>query len=137
MADVQGSQVLRYFGPLFRPLTMNLTTYSVTFRYTGSEIRVRDDAMPLAHVAIAVEGAGWESADNIPLMIANTLIGAWDRSQGGGLNNSSKLALACTQDNLAHSFQSFNTCYKDTGLWGIYLVAQTLSLDVSTTDSLR
>ncbi|CAB0007961.1 unnamed protein product [Nesidiocoris tenuis] len=93
------------------------------------EIRVRDDAMPLAHVAIAVEGAGWESADNIPLMIANTLIGAWDRSQGGGLNNSSKLALACTQDNLAHSFQSFNTCYKDTGLWGIYLVAQTLSLD--------
>ncbi|BES98789.1 Insulinase (Peptidase family M16) [Nesidiocoris tenuis] len=100
-----------------------------SIRYTGSEIRVRDDAMPLAHVAIAVEGAGWESADNIPLMIANTLIGAWDRSQGGGLNNSSKLALACTQDNLAHSFQSFNTCYKDTGLWGIYLVAQTLSLD--------
>ncbi|CAB0007980.1 unnamed protein product [Nesidiocoris tenuis] len=108
-----------------------------SIRYTGSEIRVRDDAMPLAHVAIAVEGAGWESADNIPLMIANTLIGAWDRSQGGGLNNSSKLALACTQDNLAHSFQSFNTCYKDTGLWGIYLVAQTLSLDVSITDSLR
>lgn len=25
-------------------------------RYTGSEIRVRDDTIPLAHVAIAVEG---------------------------------------------------------------------------------
>lgn len=25
-------------------------------RYTGSEIRVRDDSIPLAHVAIAVEG---------------------------------------------------------------------------------
>jgi hypothetical protein len=25
-------------------------------RYTGSEIRVRDDSMPLAHIAIAVEG---------------------------------------------------------------------------------
>ncbi|KAF6201642.1 hypothetical protein GE061_004035, partial [Apolygus lucorum] len=97
--------------------------------YTGADMRVRDDAMPLAHVAIAVEGAGWESADNIPLMVANTLIGAWDRSQGGGLSNSSKLALACAQDNLAHSFQSFNTCYKDTGLWGIYFVANTLSLD--------
>uniref|UniRef100_A0A0A9WF18 Mitochondrial-processing peptidase subunit beta n=1 Tax=Lygus hesperus TaxID=30085 RepID=A0A0A9WF18_LYGHE len=100
-----------------------------SIRYTGAEMRVRDDAMPLAHVAIAVEGAGWESADNIPLMVANTLIGAWDRSQGGGLSNSSKLALACAQDNLAHSFQSFNTCYKDTGLWGIYFVANTMSLD--------
>lgn len=94
-------------------------------------MRVRDDAMPLAHVAIAVEGAGWESADNIPLMVANTLIGAWDRSQGGALSNSSKLAVACAHDNLAHSFQSFNTCYKDTGLWGIYFVANTMTLDVS------
>ena len=25
-------------------------------RYTGSEIRVRDDSIPLAHIAIAVEG---------------------------------------------------------------------------------
>ena len=25
-------------------------------RYTGSDVRVRDDGMPLAHVAIAVEG---------------------------------------------------------------------------------
>lgn len=28
----------------------------LTCRYTGSEIRVRDDSMPLAHVALAVEG---------------------------------------------------------------------------------
>ncbi|XP_024080919.1 mitochondrial-processing peptidase subunit beta-like isoform X2 [Cimex lectularius] len=93
-------------------------------KFTGSEIRVRDDSMPLAHVAIAVEGCGWENADNIPLMVANTLIGAWDRSQGGGAANSSKLAQAAAQNNLAHSFQSFNTCYKDTGLWGIYFVSQ-------------
>jgi len=98
-------------------------------RFTGSEIRVRDDAMPLAHVAIAVEGCGWESADNIPLMVANTIVGAWDRSQGGGMCNTSKLAMVATQDNLAHSFQSFNTCYKDTGLWGIYFVSQSLCLE--------
>ena len=28
-------------------------------RYTGSDVRVRDDSMPLAHVALAVEGCGW------------------------------------------------------------------------------
>lgn len=98
-------------------------------RYTGSEIRVRDDTIPLAHIAIAVEGAGWESADNIPLMVANTLIGAWDRSQGGGTSNASRLAMAAATDNCAHSFQSFNTCYKDTGLWGIYFVTDKLNIE--------
>ena len=45
----------------------------------GSDVRVRDDSMPYAHVAIAVEGCGWSNPDNIPLMVANTLIGSWDR----------------------------------------------------------
>ncbi|KAL0274762.1 UNVERIFIED_CONTAM: hypothetical protein PYX00_002811 [Menopon gallinae] len=95
-------------------------------RFTGAEVRVRDDSMPLAHIAIAVEGCGWCDADNIPLMVANTLIGAWDRSQGGGSNNASKLAQAAAKNNTAHSFQSFNTCYKDTGLWGVYFVCDPL-----------
>lgn len=41
--------------------------------------------MPLAHLAIAVEAAGWADPDTIPLMVANTLIGNWDRSFGGGV----------------------------------------------------
>lgn len=85
--------------------------------------------MPLAHVAIAVEGCGWDSPDNIALMVANTLIGSWDRSHGGGANLASNLAAASAQANLCHSFQSFNTCYTDTGLWGIYFVADKLSIE--------
>lgn len=120
-------------------------------RFTGSEVRVRDDSLPLAHVAIAVEGCGWTDQDNIPLMVANTLVGAWDRSQGGGANNASNLARASAEDSkfhfplipflsitsvlsfltdLCHSFQSFNTCYKDTGLWGIYFVCDPLQCEV-------
>lgn len=57
-------------------------------------------------------GAGWAEADNIPLMVANTLVGGWDRSQGGGVNNASSLAKACAEEGLCHSYQSFNTCYK-------------------------
>lgn len=49
------------------------------------QIRIRDDKMPLAHIAIAVEAAGWSDPDTIPLMVANTLIGNWDRSFGGGV----------------------------------------------------
>nr|XP_020645646.1 mitochondrial-processing peptidase subunit beta isoform X2 [Pogona vitticeps] len=93
-------------------------------QFTGSEIRVRDDKMPFAHIAIAVEAAGWCHPDTIPLMVANTLIGNWDRAFGGGVNLSSKLAQGVCQENLCHSFQSFNTCYTDTGLWGVYMVCE-------------
>ncbi|KAG7171593.1 Mitochondrial-processing peptidase subunit beta-like [Homarus americanus] len=70
-----------------------------------AEIRVRDDSMPLAHIAMAVEGAGWADPDNIPLMIANTLVGSWDRTHGGGVHNASNLAQAAVVGNLCHSFQ--------------------------------
>ena len=99
--------------------------------WKGSEIRVRDDDMPFAHIAVAVEGCGWANPDNFPLMVANTIIGSWDRSQGGGANLASNLASYSAQSNLCHSFQSFNTCYKDTGLWGIYFVCEPMKCDVS------
>uniref|UniRef100_A0A8C9W377 Mitochondrial-processing peptidase subunit beta n=1 Tax=Scleropages formosus TaxID=113540 RepID=A0A8C9W377_SCLFO len=70
------------------------------------------------------EAVGWSHPDTIPLMVANTLIGNWDRSYGGGVNLSSKLAQMACQGNLCHSFQSFNTCYTDTGLWGLYMVCE-------------
>ncbi|XP_066489213.1 mitochondrial-processing peptidase subunit beta [Tiliqua scincoides] len=98
-------------------------------QFTGSEIRVRDDKMPLAHIAIAVEAAGWCHPDTIPLMVANTLIGNWDRSFGGGVNLSSKLAQVACHGNLCHSFQSFNTCYTDTGLWGVYMVCEATTIE--------
>uniref|UniRef100_A0A8C5E9I3 Cytochrome b-c1 complex subunit 1, mitochondrial n=1 Tax=Gouania willdenowi TaxID=441366 RepID=A0A8C5E9I3_GOUWI len=53
-------------------------------RFTGSEIRMRDDALPLAHIAIAVEGASAASPDIIPLMVANAIIGSYDLTYGGG-----------------------------------------------------
>merc|ERR1739844_692351 len=46
---------------------------------------------------------------------------------GGGANNSSRLAHYCAEKNFCTSFQSFNTCYKDTGLWGIYFVTDKLN----------
>ena len=61
------------------------------------------------------------------IQVANTLIGNWDRAMGGGANNSNPLAQYCAELGIAHSFQSFNTCYKDTGLWGIYFVTDKLN----------
>ncbi|XP_060775508.1 cytochrome b-c1 complex subunit 1, mitochondrial [Neoarius graeffei] len=91
-------------------------------RFTGSEVRMRDDAMPLAHVAIAVEAAESASPDIVPLMVANSLIGNYDVTFGGGKHLSSRLARLAAEGNLCHSFQSFLSSYSDTGLMGIYFV---------------
>lgn len=45
---------------------------------------MRDDGLPLAHVAIAVEGASAASPDIVPLMVANSIIGSFDLTYGGG-----------------------------------------------------
>ncbi|XP_076178697.1 ubiquinol-cytochrome c reductase core protein 1 [Ptiloglossa arizonensis] len=125
----------KHFGKMKGPFYDEIPPVTQPCRYTGSEIRVRDDSIPLAHIAIAVEGAGWADADNIPLMVANTLMGAWDRSQGGGVNSANLLARSAAFEGSCHSYQSFNTCYKDTGLWGVYYVCdpmqcETFSLNI-------
>lgn len=97
--------------------------------FTPGEVRLCDESMPVAHMALAVEGCGWENSDSIPLLVANILIGNWDRSHGSGGNVYSKLAHEVAVKNLCHSFLSFNTCYKDTGLWGIYIVADGKSIN--------
>jgi len=96
--------------------------------FTGSDIRVRDDSQPLAYTAIAFESAGWASPQAFPLMVMQTLLGCWDRTSGSGANMASQLCTAVAERNLAHSIMSFNTCYKDTGLFGVYAVAEPTSL---------
>ncbi|KAJ8259840.1 hypothetical protein GJAV_G00174080 [Gymnothorax javanicus] len=98
-------------------------------RFTGSEIRMRDDAMPLAHVAIGVEGARATSPDIVTLMVANAMIGSYDVTYGGGKNLSSRLARLAVENKICHSFQAFHSSYSDTGLLGIYFVSDKHSID--------
>lgn len=46
----------KHFGKMTGPHYDDIPDYVKSYRYTGSEIRVRDDSIPLAHIAIAVEG---------------------------------------------------------------------------------
>lgn len=51
-------------------------------RYTGSEVRLQDDSLPFAHIALAVEGPAWNSPDYMPMLISTSTIGSYDRSLG-------------------------------------------------------
>ncbi|KAM4652379.1 cytochrome b-c1 complex subunit 1, mitochondrial [Discoglossus pictus] len=112
----------RHFGGLSYDFESDTVPLLAPCRFTGSEIRVRNDDLPLAHVAIAVEGPGWNSSDNVALLLANALIGNYDVTYGGGKNLSSKLASTAAEHKLCQSYQTFNTRYSDTGLFGLHFV---------------
>ncbi|KAJ1540264.1 55 kDa erythrocyte membrane protein, partial [Nowakowskiella sp. JEL0078] len=93
-------------------------------RFIGSDVRARYDNHPTAHIAIAVEGVSWTHPDYWPLLVAQSIVGSWDRSLGAASHVSSKLAQKIHKFDLANSFMSFNTSYTDSGLFGIYAVSE-------------
>ncbi|VDO03102.1 unnamed protein product [Rodentolepis nana] len=120
----------KYFGDISGFIDGNAPSVEPC-RFTGSEIRDRDDAMPLAHVALAFEGPGWTDPDTLALMVGSCVNGAWDRTHGGGSNLASPLASKFFQDGYVHSYQHFFTCYHDTSLWGVYFTGEKFDLDVA------
>jgi mitochondrial-processing peptidase subunit beta len=94
--------------------------------FVGSEVRIRDDEIPTANIAIAVEGVGWSSPDYFPMLVMQSIFGNWDRSLGASPLLSSRLSNIVSSNDLANSFMSFSTSYSDIGLWGIYLVSENL-----------
>ncbi|KAI9817128.1 MAG: hypothetical protein M1827_001240 [Pycnora praestabilis] len=95
--------------------------------FVGSEVRVRDDTIPTAHIAIAVEGVSWKDDDYFTALVTQAIVGNWDRAMGNASYLGSKLSGFVNQHGLANSFMSFSTSYSDTGLWGIYLVTDNIT----------
>jgi processing peptidase subunit beta len=62
-------------------------------------------------------------------MLMQTMLGSYDRASGLGKNVASRLCQEIAQHECAHTLTTFNTCYKDTGLFGVYAVAPDNKLD--------
>ena len=95
--------------------------------FVGSEVRIRDDTMPTANIAIAVEGVSWKDDDYFTALVTQAIVGNWDRAMGNSPYLGSKLSTFIHENKLANSFMSFSTSYSDTGLWGIYLVSDAVT----------
>ncbi|RCI12296.1 hypothetical protein L249_0272 [Ophiocordyceps polyrhachis-furcata BCC 54312] len=95
--------------------------------FIGSDVRIRDDTMPTANIALAVEGVSWNSDDYFTALVAQAIVGNYDKAMGNAPHQGSKLSGFVSKHDLANSFMSFSTCYSDTGLWGIYLVTDKLT----------
>ena len=83
--------------------------------FVGSEVRMRDDTIPTANIAIAVEGVSWKDPDYFTALVTQAIVGNWDRAMGNSPYLGSKLSTFVHQNELANSFMSFSTSYSDTG----------------------
>ena len=83
--------------------------------FVGSEVRIRDDTMSTANIAIAVEGVSWKDDDYFTALVTQAIVGNWDRAMGNAPYLGSKLSSFIHKYNLANSFMSFSTSYSDTG----------------------
>lgn len=83
--------------------------------FIGSEVRVRDDTIPTANIAIAVEGVSWKDDDYFTALVTQAIVGNWDRAMGNSPYLGSKLSTFIHENKLANSFMSFSTSYSDTG----------------------
>lgn len=83
--------------------------------FIGSEVRVRDDTIPTANIAIAVEGVSWKDDDYFTALVTQAIVGNWDRAMGNSSHLGSRLGTFVNANNLANSFMSFSTSYSDTG----------------------
>jgi len=101
-------------------------------RFTGSDIRDRDDELSLGHVTIAFEGPGCAHADSIPLLIASNIYGSFDNTYGGTIYSSNNTSVISFKNGNMHSFQNFFIPYHDTSLWGVYYTATGHSMQLIT-----
>lgn len=83
--------------------------------FIGSEVRIRDDTIPTANIAIAVEGVSWKDDDYFTALVTQAIVGNWDRAMGNSPYLGSKLSTFIHEEKLANSFMSFSTSYSDTG----------------------
>ncbi|XP_003703132.3 mitochondrial-processing peptidase subunit beta [Megachile rotundata] len=106
-------------------------TDSLEYRFSGSDLRLRDDDDELGYVAIGVEGPGseeWE--DHFTLTVAKEFVGCWDTSSGGANHNAPLIAHYSFNTDLCYLYKSFfHKWAQSTSIWGCYFVCSKLNLE--------
>lgn len=86
--------------------------------FLGSEIRMRDDTLPKAYVAIGVEGEGIDSPAYYIAKVAAAVFGDFDCNSTLAHFTSPKLASIVQDYHIVDKYTHFSHSYSDTGLWG-------------------
>merc|ERR1719183_3155419 len=119
----------KYLGTMPTESPAGLSRVDAPTSFTGSDCRIINEDMPKNHFAFAFEGLCWTDPDVYTLMLMQTLLGSYERKSGVGGHSASRLCRETAGLDLAESILPFNTCYKDSGLFGVYVVSEESKLD--------
>ena len=105
--------------------------------FLGSEFVYRNDEMgPTAHIAVGFEGVSWRSPDCITFMLMQQILGGFDKATDklipprlSGNRTVNNIANRGEGFGCADSYKTFNTCYKDTGLFGWYATCDEIAVE--------
>lgn len=122
----------RHFGSLPSTSGGETKTDAASYEpaiFTGSDYRVKFNSEDVGYMAVAFPTDSWTSEYAFPLMLMQLLLGSYDRASGMGHNYASNLCQDVAENELCYSLNTFNTHYKDTGLFGVYAVCPDSKVD--------
>merc|ERR1711865_626155 len=100
-----------------------VSTELAQHKFTGADARFIDQSMKDVHFAMAFETVGWTHPDSVVFMVMQSLLGQWDTNSPSGSTPASSLCKELVQEDACKSVMAFNTTYSNTGLFGIYGIA--------------
>jgi processing peptidase subunit beta len=92
--------------------------------FTGSDARFVDTSMTDVHFAMGFETVGWTHPDSVVFMVMQSLLGQWDENTPAGSTPASSFCKEIVGESAAKSIMAFNTTYSNTGLFGVYGIAE-------------
>eukprot|EP00440_Ansanella_granifera_P016057 gb/GFBE01017442.1/.p1 GENE.gb/GFBE01017442.1/~~gb/GFBE01017442.1/.p1 ORF type:complete len:466 (+),score=139.63 gb/GFBE01017442.1/:1-1398(+) len=103
--------------------------------FCGAELLYRNDEMgPLAYVSVGWEAVPWKSPDAVTFMVMQSIIGKYKRGSGlvpGTISGNrvinaveNKMGVGCAEE-----FECFMNFYKDTGMFGWYVVCDEVAVE--------
>jgi len=103
--------------------------------FCGAELIYRNDEMgPTAYISVGWEGVPLKSPDAVTFMVMSHVIGSYNKNAGlvpGAISGNrvinavaNKMQVGC-----ADEFECFNLNYRDTGMFGFYIVCDEVAVE--------
>ncbi|QLL31510.1 hypothetical protein HG536_0B03730 [Torulaspora globosa] len=86
--------------------------------FLGSEVRLRDDTLSKAYIAIAAEGEKVTSPDYFTSLLAAQVFGSYNAAEPSSRLQGVKLLDIIQEYQICDTFDHFSLGYQDSGLWG-------------------
>merc|ERR1712232_708144 len=109
--------------------------YNTKPYFCGAELIYRNDEMgPTAYISVGWESVPWKSPDAVTFMVMAKIIGSYKKNTGlvPGTISGNRVVNAVAnkmQVGCADEFEAFNIFYKDTGMFGFYVVCDEVAVE--------